>query len=192
MKPAPLDVTTLKIDDLASPAYREVLDQKHQMEKWGNGGKGWVDVVHLFATVVKAESILDYGCGTGALKDSYERLGWLTPIFNYDPGKPKWADLPGPADLVVSTDVLEHIEPELLDNVLTHMFSLANKGMFLNIALSPARTILPDGRNAHLIVQPAEWWLEKLDQHVDAFPGWKIYDYAPVKGLRVWLAKEAK
>jgi hypothetical protein len=63
---------------------------------------------------------------------------------------------------VVCTDVLEHIEPELIDNVLDHLKDLTRKVAFLAIATRPARKNLADGRNAHLIIQPSSWWLAKL------------------------------
>lgn len=99
--------------------------------------------------------ILDYGCGKGKLG-----LG-----RKYDPAIPEFFADPEPADLLVSTDVLEHIEPDLLDNVLIHMKSKMKKQGFLTIGCSPAAKKLPDGRNAHLIVQSPDWWIEKLKEH---------------------------
>jgi hypothetical protein len=32
------------------------------------------------------------------------------------------------------------------------------------IANRPAKKLLPDGRNAHLIQQPRDWWLPRLAQ----------------------------
>lgn len=99
--------------------------------------------------------ILDYGCGKGKLG-----LG-----KKYDPAIPEFSTDPDPADLLVSTDVLEHIEPDLLDNVLIHMKSKMKKQGFLTIGCSPASKKLPDGRNAHLIVRSPDWWIEKLKEH---------------------------
>jgi hypothetical protein len=62
----------------------------------------------------------------------------------------------------VSLDVLEHIEPECLDDVLDDMKRCTLKGVFLSVSLVTAGKTLPDGRNAHLIVEPIEWWLPKL------------------------------
>jgi len=36
---------------------------------------------------------------------------------------------------------------------------------FLVIATRPAAKKLADGRNAHLIVEPASWWLPRLTSH---------------------------
>jgi hypothetical protein len=105
-------------------------------------------------------------------------------VRNYDPGIPADSALPAPADLVVCTDVLEHIEPEHLDAVLAHIFRLAQRAVFLQIALFPAKKTLPDGRNAHLIVQPANWWLDKIGKHVGRGV-WRLAADAGTKHLQI-------
>ena len=67
-----------------------------------------------------------------------------------------------PAELVACCDVLEHIEPECLDDVLDHLEELTEVVLFASIHTGPASKKLDDGRNAHLIQQPMEWWLPKL------------------------------
>jgi len=52
---------------------------------------------------------------------------------------------------------LEHVEPDRLGNVLDHIRRLSGKGCYIVIATRPAAAILPDGRNAHLIVKDADW-----------------------------------
>jgi len=99
--------------------------------------------------------ILDYGCGKGKLG-----IG-----KRYDPGIPDFSADPDPADLLVCTDVLEHIEPEYLDDVLNHMASKMKHAGYITIGCGPAAKKLPDGRNAHLIVKPPAWWLEKLAEY---------------------------
>jgi 2-polyprenyl-3-methyl-5-hydroxy-6-metoxy-1,4-benzoquinol methylase len=72
-----------------------------------------------------------------------------------------------PADLVCCIDVLEHIEPEYLSAVLSHLASLTKNLAFLTIHSAPAIKILPDGRNAHLIIKPMSWWTPTLGLHFD-------------------------
>ena len=165
-------------DQIASPGYRDVLKQRYTMPGWGASGHSHAPVVDSFAREVGATSILDYGCGRGTLKKVMPRFD----VREYDPGIIGKDMLPEPADLVVSTDVLEHIEPELLDNVLAHLKGLARKGLFLNIATGPAREILPDGRNAHLIQQPMDWWIKRLQ---DA--GLRPKRTQERKGVSVWI-----
>ena len=85
-------------------------------------------------------------------------------VRNYDPAFPEWAGEPGQADMVYCGDVLEHIEPEYLDNVLDHIRDCARLGAILLPALIPARKHLADGRNAHLIVQPVGWWTKRISE----------------------------
>src|SRR5262245_6373891 len=66
-------------------------------------------------------TVLDYGSGQGHLKpllDGYE-------VEEYDPAIEGKDTDPARADIVVCADVMEHIEPELLGNVLLHIYSLA-------------------------------------------------------------------
>jgi hypothetical protein len=59
-------------------------------------------------------------------------------------------------------DVLEHIEPEYVDAVFDHLEDLTEVVLFATIHTVPAKKELSDGRNAHLTVQPMEWWLPKF------------------------------
>lgn len=136
---------------------------------FGGSGRKHVDEVYDFIKEIKAKSLLDYGCGEGTLADALLMAGWAGSIRQYDPAIPEHSQLPSPADLVVATDVLEHVEPELLGNVINHIFSLATRAVFLIIATRPANKFLTDGRNAHLILESMKWWRTRLQR-----PGWKI------------------
>ena len=41
------------------------------------------------------------------------------------------------------------------------------KSAFLLIASYPAKKSLPDGRNAHLIIERFDWWRTKLETFID-------------------------
>jgi hypothetical protein len=58
--------------------------------------------------------------------------------------------------------VLEHIEPDFLDNVLDDLAAVTVGYGFYSIHTGPARKHLADGRNAHLIQKPSSWWLPRL------------------------------
>lgn len=168
------------LEDLISPAYRAQCQQMHA-RKWGADGAKHLAPVLAWADALKAETVLDYGCGEGRLSEAAKPV---RRILNFDPGMDGKSGLPKPVDLVVCTDVLEHVEPDKLDNVLGHLRRLAAKGAYLVIATRKAKAILPDGRNAHLIIQPASWWLDKLTA-----AGWLI-DRADVRegrDLTAWL-----
>lgn len=160
MKPEHEGAFAFSIDDLASPEYRALLKQSHAQKPWGRGGYGLAPEVDEFCKRLgNVKHVLDYGSGGGTFKAALEPLGYR--VAEWDPGTER-AVLPKLCDVVSSSDVLEHVEPEKIDNVLRHIYLLAKRGAYLMIAKQPAKRILPDGRNAHLICQPTEWWLEKL------------------------------
>jgi len=106
-------------------------------------------------------TVLDYGCGKRTLE------GALPPIMNieftnYDPCIEAFSEPPKPHDIVVCTDVLEHIEPECLENVLNDLERVTKKVALISIATKEASKHLSDGRNAHLIVEDAQWWIPKI------------------------------
>ena len=146
-----------------SEDYKKLQEQFHQScPEYGTSGTKYVDHVLGMAAQLKTQDILDWGCGKATLQK-----GILFPIQNYDPFMPEYVKRPRPANLVVCTDVLEHIEPASLREVLIDLQSLTLQALFLQVATRPAKKILPDGRNAHLIQQPAAWWLPQLLQHFD-------------------------
>jgi hypothetical protein len=87
------------------------------------------------------------------------------PIWEYDPAIPEKAESPRPADLVVCTDVLEHIEPDHLKAVLKDLKRCVKRMGYFVINTGPARKTLPDGRNTHLIQQDREWWRNTLGRY---------------------------
>jgi len=150
--------------DLISDTYRTLNRRLHQGGKFGRHGDDWAADVCRLAEAQGLSDVLDYGCGQGMLAKEVGRLRPGLPVREYDPAIAGKDALPSPADLVVCTDVLEHIEPELLDNVLDHLQTLSRSFLFAVIATRPAKKVLEDGRNAHLIVQPEGWWRPRLAQ----------------------------
>lgn len=146
---------------LITQNYRELNQQLHETRPdYGISGVKYAEHVLEFSKMLGTRDILDYGCGKRTLQDA---LGF--DIRNYDPCIPGFDKDPEPADLVVCTDVLEHIEPECLDDVLTDLRRCIKRVGFLTIATRPAKKFLADGRNAHLIQKDARWWLDKLWAH---------------------------
>lgn len=143
---------------LISEDYKEQNKVLHENPSYGISSAKWSEEVRGIAAAYGALSSLDYGCGKGLLKKT---LGWNS-MAEYDPSIEGKDAQPDPADLCVCTDVLEHIEPEFIDNVLDDLRRCTKKVGFFTIATRPAKKILPDGRNAHLIQEHYTWWLEKL------------------------------
>lgn len=149
--------------ELISPGYREQNRALHLTRPtYGANGRRYLpDIEPLVLRYGPICQVLDYGCGKGTLKPAFERRFPFIAFRNYDPVT--FPGEPMPADMVICTDVLEHIEPACLDSVLSHIELLAGKIVFATIATRPANKTLPDGRNAHLIQESAEWWREKAE-----------------------------
>ena len=80
----------------------------------------------------------------------------------YDPAREGYNDTPRPTQMVCCIDVLEHIEPDLIDNVFDDLRRVTKEVGFFTIHTGPAIKILDDGRNAHLIQEDMDWWLPKI------------------------------
>lgn len=144
---------------LITEEYRILNRDLHRTNQhYGTSGQKWAELVSKLAKNMKALNILDYGCGRTTLSRALPDFH----ISNYDPALVGLDASPEPADLVVCTDVLEHIEPECLDDVLDDLKRCTKRKAFLVVATRPAKKFLADGRNAHLIQMDARWWLERL------------------------------
>lgn len=127
------------------------------------------DLVHDFVAKYQPWSLVDWGCANGNLLNRVEQdFPSIQELGGYDPGNPDYNVVPaGTYDCLVSCDVIEHFEPEQLDKSLKLMQSKFQRAAFLIIACYPAKKRLPDGRNAHLIIENADWWMEKVKQQFD-------------------------
>ena len=146
---------------LISPAYIEEQRVLHDGTAYGSRGFNWGFLVAGIAQIEKCASVLDYGCGKGTLGRTLRDAG--LDARDYDPAVWQFSALPASADLVVSVDVMEHIEPDRLGEVLDHVASLTRKILFVAISTRPAKRWLSDGRNSHLIVEAGSWWRPKFE-----------------------------
>lgn len=144
---------------LITPEYLALQKQLHETnESYGTSGAKYADIVRQISKWGRL-SILDYGCGKQTLAKA---LGPAYRVTNYDPCIPGLDEPPVPHPVVACTDVLEHIEPELVNNVLAELRRLTMSRALLVINTGPARKFLADGRNAHISMHPAEWWMERI------------------------------
>lgn len=146
---------------LISDEYREQQKALHTNPEYGVASVGFAPLVTKVIDQLGVQELLDYGCGKGRLGQNLSPSGSLT-VYQYDPAVPGFDEQPDPAEMVCCIDVLEHIEPDLLDNVLDELQRLTQKYGFFSIHTGPAVKTLPDGRNAHLIQADYTWWLPKI------------------------------
>lgn len=105
------------------------------------------------------ETILDYGCGK-AMHHKKAKLGNTTL---YDPYYAPYNKKPNDTfDMVICTDVMEHIPQDEVGKILAELMNYTDKVLFLAICTKPARKKFLNGENVHLTIKPKEWWEEML------------------------------
>tara|TARA_R100000005_G_C4979981_1_gene190021 strand:- start:774 stop:1502 length:729 start_codon:yes stop_codon:yes gene_type:complete len=122
----------------------------------------WDILIKPIVEKTNAKSVFDYGCGKQYLREYFEDMG--IEYTGYDPAIEKYStlDLSKQYDLVISIDVMEHVEVEYQETILEDMSKLS-KG-FILITISPcwAKKVLSDGRNAHICQAGPSYWLPKI------------------------------
>ncbi len=145
-----------------SEAYRAEQERLHSLGNYGTASIAYAPLVSEIVAKLEAKHLLDYGCGANTNLLKHLKVPHKLTYQAYDPGVPRFASDPVPAEIVTCIDVLEHIEPEYLDNVLDELQRLTEVVLFATIHTGPAVKTLSDGRNAHLIQKPMSWWLPKF------------------------------
>lgn len=150
------------MSQLISSEYKELLQKLHTDKGFGERSKLPSALRHLIE-VIQPKSILDFGCGKGKLVNTLRHDYPDIQVYGYDPGNSEFdIDITSlKVDLLISTDVLEHIEPDYIDETLSWL-STKSKFIYHLISCAPAKRKLADGRNAHLIQQGPEWWRPKF------------------------------
>jgi len=138
--------------------YRQLHEHKHY---------GWESELEAtkYAAIISergVNTVLDYGSGQS-------RLAYMLPCEGkrYDPAI-EGIDTPPeePVDMILCTDVLEHIPDEDLDEVFANIAKLADTALFV-IHLGKAKNKLPNGDNCHCTVMPEDWWFERIKGKFD-------------------------
>lgn len=147
-------------EELISDAYLREQQRLHAEPKaYGHRGAKWSQVVEELLRRHNCRSMLDYGCGQGSLVSGLRLTASGVDFREYDPAiAGKDAPPSEPADLVVCTDVLEHVESEKIVRVMRHLAELTGDILFSVIAMVPTEKKLSDGRQAHILLRPVEWW----------------------------------
>jgi hypothetical protein len=156
---------------LLTEEYRKILEKTHEETNHNWGQTAPIYARDIITDVLNSgcKNILDYGSAHGSFRKSLNPkiFDHIDSILEYDPGYPDKVDNNQPSEYVICIDVLEHVEPEAIENVLDDLQRCLLKRGYFTISIVKARQILTDGRNAHLIVEPPSWWREKLLSRFD-------------------------
>ena len=145
-----------------SEEYLNLQKDLHLRSDYGTASLGIAPEVKQIFEKYNYKSISDYGAGKCNLQKKLIQLGLKDfDYFPYDPVFPEYG-FPKKADLVCCIDVLEHIEESFIENVISELRSITDKLAYFTIALKPAGKILKDGRNAHILLKPEDWWLNLI------------------------------
>ena len=149
--------------------YIEQYKKLHASKKYGVSSEQLVERINASIAGHEFESVLDFGCGQSKMVDKLN----VPKKYRYDPAIPAYDALPvDEVDLVVCTDVLEHVPEEELDDVLKELSSLSEDAYFV-IGTALAYHTLPNGENCHCTVHNDDWWIKKLSgfyKHIKKLP----------------------
>lgn len=151
---------------LISDDYRRQQTELHKNPDYGTTSKAYAPIISKLVSTYSVQTILDYGCGKQLLAKHLD-VPHAVRLQMYDPAIEEYSDEPEPSEMVCCIDVLEHIEPSLLDNVLDDLKRVTERIGLFTVCCEEAMKTLDDGRNAHLIVQPPQWWLPKIMERFD-------------------------
>lgn len=147
------------------PGYHDTLAQYQKLHMNFYGASAHLYFERIASEVMQLDptSILDFGCGRTDLAAHFWKDGGRR-IAKYDPAIPQYKDMPeGPFELVLCTDVMEHI-PMTEVGMVFEEIKAKSKNVIFTISTKPARAKLPDGRNAHVtLLNPDEWtrWVKQ-------------------------------
>lgn len=147
-----------------------------------NYGKTSIKLYDMLKKIINdlnISSVLDYGCGKSKLLDLIKKNKKIK-IYRYDPAIKKYSKLTkNKTDLVICTDVLQHVPLYDLDKVLKEIKS---KGIYIlfYIKCTNHKTKLPNKTYANCTVYDKKWWLEKLSNYYDDIKEIKISDLTSV------------
>ena len=156
-------------------AYKDLHTQ--DIKFLGGSLRPYIKSIDKLIKEYECKTLLDYGCGKAfPYSDKHLEVEIKAPVQKtwdidsytlYDPAYPKYDKLPtGKYDIVICTDVLEHIPEQDLDWVITRILNYSTKIVFINVctalALKHFKKGKLKGKNFHISVFDENWWLQKF------------------------------
>jgi hypothetical protein len=168
--------------DSLIPAYRKLAETAD-----GNfQGLSIINHTRSIGTLIRqvnARTLLDFGCGRGDAYRSPHKIHhqWGIPrqfVTLYDPAFYRMDTIPtGSFDIVVCSDVLEHIPEDEVDEFIARLFSHAKKAVWASVCCRPAKKFFPDTEvNLHVTQKPYDWWREAFDRAAPVGIRWTLVE----------------
>lgn len=150
------------MNNIVSNKYTKEYKKLHENNKnYGQSSNNFLEELKLIIEYLKPKSILDYGCGKGILIDKIKELYPNIKCYKYDPSISGIDFIPiDKVDLIINTDVLEHIPENILKNVIEKISSISQNAFFI-LHHGPAAAILSNNENAHCTIK-SPFYYEKL------------------------------
>lgn len=134
--------------------------------------------------VMAGDTLLDFGCGTGRATNFFRSRGVDAIGIDLAPNALEFLipfveaclwQLPDlKAHWGLCCDVMEHIPPEKVSDVLAGIASRVERGAYFTIDSGPDEMGVLIGQPLHMTMRPPKWWDEQLKKHfahVDHFEG---------------------
>lgn len=117
------------------------------------------------ADVFTVKTVLDYGSGAGDQWRSPHKLADLigvrkTDVTLYDPSFQHHIVPDRKFDMVLCSDVLEHVPGDVVDEFIDSLFAHASKVVWASVCCRPAKKSFPDGTNLHVSLHALQWWYD--------------------------------
>ena len=170
---------------MISEKYKKVIIQYHlDNPNFGNSTFFYPKIKKIIDKNTTS-SLLDYGCGKGAMISKILEDYPNIHVKGYDPCVSKFSDLPNEEfDILISTNTLENVENIHIDDVLKHIESLfTQKGLFvISIFNQSFYDNNPEATEEnfyfHTIEKTTDWWKDKISSFmIDCQINASEYDY---------------
>lgn len=162
------------LEDREAEKY-EMMWTKPSYRSWSPGNDHYESILEKLCPE-PGSSFIDFGCGTGRLTSRLAQDYLVTGIdfaancvdegLSFPFVKANLWSLPDlSANYGVCCDVMEHIPPEKVDDVLSNIARVVTSGVYFRIEHEPDSMGALIGVPLHLSVHDKLWWAEKLTQH---------------------------